>query len=309
VDDEIEYIPYTSYFSPEKLSIGVPTEIRFHDVKYGSRPLKVCKTSWINYVFEDLQGATLFQNELTSLNLVATFKTAKTLRLHEGLTSVLAYQEQMCGMENLRLWEDERTSTSNNAPTESPSSSLYPTSSNSSSRTVGATGVPMGLHATPTGKSNAGPACGVLAMIHFSAQFRKGYCRFWLNDSNNPIRVKDDGAREVKIKGLRIPLEDPKEAARRDSRKDSGAGVANGSQSSTLGDYADAATISRRNTSPQNYGGDGGKGKQGKEKDKGGKKFITGAKIEFANEGEKYAFLQKVREVQARMLNLPPLDM
>ena len=41
--------------------------------------------------------------------LLGTYKTEKTLRIHEGLSSVLAYQEQMCGMENLRLWEDEST--------------------------------------------------------------------------------------------------------------------------------------------------------------------------------------------------------
>ena len=38
-----------------------------------------------------------------------------------------------------------------------------------------------------------------------------------------------------------------------------------------------------------------------------GKKIITGAKVEFATEGDKYAFLNKVKEVQTKMLVLPDL--
>jgi hypothetical protein len=50
------YVPYSSYFSPEKISVTVPTEIKFHDIKFGSKPLKIAKTSWINYVFENTVG-------------------------------------------------------------------------------------------------------------------------------------------------------------------------------------------------------------------------------------------------------------
>ena len=55
------YVPYSSYFSPEKISVTVPTEVRFYGVKYGSKPIKVQKTSWINYVFADVKS------KLTSL--------------------------------------------------------------------------------------------------------------------------------------------------------------------------------------------------------------------------------------------------
>lgn len=222
VDENIQYIPYSSFFQQEKISLAVPSEIKFHDVTYGSRPLGVTKTSWINYIMVDTQSATMFQNELMNRTLLCTFRTEKTLRLHEGLSGVLAYQEQMCGMENLRIWEDE---------------------------SIG----------------------GVFAMIHFSAQFRIGYLVFWLNASNAPIRVKDDGAREVKIKGLKIPTGD---GAASLMRKDSGAGTA-------------AQEKARRGSD--------------------GKKVITGAKVEFASEAEKYAFLNKVKEVQTKMKVLPEL--
>ncbi|KAF2004457.1 hypothetical protein P154DRAFT_572117 [Amniculicola lignicola CBS 123094] len=164
------YVPYSSYFNAEKISVTVPCELKYHDVQFGTRPSKTAKTNWINYVFEDVKGATLFQNELMGRTLLATFRTEKTLRIHEGLSGTFSYQEQMCGMENLRIWEDDTTS-------------------------------------------------AVVALIHFSAHFRKGYLAFYLNSAGNPIKVKEEGSREVKIKGLRVPLD--KGAL----RKDSGAGV------------------------------------------------------------------------------------
>ena len=54
-DDQM-YIPYSSYFSPSKVSITVACELKFHDVKHGNRPARIAKTSWVNYVFETSQG-------------------------------------------------------------------------------------------------------------------------------------------------------------------------------------------------------------------------------------------------------------
>ncbi|KAH7051252.1 hypothetical protein B0J12DRAFT_573240 [Macrophomina phaseolina] len=210
--DGVEVIPHASYFVPEKISLPLVTELKFHDKVYGSKPIKVEKTSWCNYVFEDVKSATLFQNELMGRTLVGVFKTEKTLRVHEGLSGVLAYQEQMCGMENLRLWADPDNG-------------------------------------------------GVLAMIHFSAHFRAGYLAFYLNSSACPVRVKDEGGKEVKIKGLKIPLD----------RDKAGIGGRRGSES--------------------------GKAE--------GKKYIAGAKVEFASDVEKFLFLEKVKEVQQTMILLP----
>ncbi|KAF2755828.1 hypothetical protein EJ05DRAFT_512420 [Pseudovirgaria hyperparasitica] len=224
LQDHTQYIPYSSYFSSEKISLSVPSELKFHDVVYGSRPLQVSSTNWINYVIEDAQAAASFQNELMSSTLIAQFKTEKTLRLHEGITSVLTYQEQMCGMENLRVWEDEVTK-------------------------------------------------GIFAMIHFSAQFRPGYFAFWLNSSQNSIRVKDDGGCQVKVKGLRIPH---------------GIDVkGKGKASDTLPEPNQTANGGRRGSEH--------------------KRFVTGARIEFSSEVEKYAFLDLVKQVQQTMIMLPDL--
>ena len=40
---------------------------------------------------------------------MASFKTEKTLRVHDGLSGLVSTQEQMCALENLRIWEEEET--------------------------------------------------------------------------------------------------------------------------------------------------------------------------------------------------------
>ncbi|KAF2823861.1 hypothetical protein CC86DRAFT_408881 [Ophiobolus disseminans] len=171
MDDTQIYIPYSSYFSSTKVSITVPCELKFHDVKHGNRPAKLAKTSWVNYVFDTPQAAALFQNELMGRTLLATFRTEKTMRIHEGLSKSFSYAEQMCGLENLRVWEDNDTG-------------------------------------------------AIIALIHFSADFRAGYLAFYLNSSVNPIKVKDDGNREVKIRGLKVPID----SGRKDSVVEKGKG-------------------------------------------------------------------------------------
>lgn len=50
------YVPYSSYFSPEKISMTVPCELKYHDVKFGTRLLRTTRTTWINYCFESTHG-------------------------------------------------------------------------------------------------------------------------------------------------------------------------------------------------------------------------------------------------------------
>ena len=56
MEDGEMYVPYSSYFTPEKISITVPCELKYHDVHYGIRPSKIARTRWINYVFDDPKG-------------------------------------------------------------------------------------------------------------------------------------------------------------------------------------------------------------------------------------------------------------
>jgi formamidopyrimidine-DNA glycosylase len=62
--------------------------------------------------------------------LLLSVRTNKTLRVHDGIAGTFAYQEQMCALENLRIWKDQDSN-------------------------------------------------GVLAMIHYTPQFRDGYMRFY----------------------------------------------------------------------------------------------------------------------------------
>ncbi|KAF2087016.1 hypothetical protein K490DRAFT_43232 [Saccharata proteae CBS 121410] len=220
-------IPYPSYFTPTKISLSLPSTLKFHPHIYGGDTLTSPQTTWINYIFDSPKSATLFQNELYARTLVGAYKTEKTLRVHDGIASVLAYQEQMCGMEMLRLWRDGETG-------------------------------------------------GVLAMLHYSPVFRDGWLCFWLNGVGEGVRAKDEGGKEVKIKGLKIPV-----------------------------DGAATGMVGGRD------GGEGGSGSAGlgrsasNDGQKKGKKWITGARIEFATELEKVLFLEKVREVQKQLVVLP----
>ena len=227
-------VPYSSFFSPEKVSVTIPTELKFHEISPrdpNDGPRKVA-TGWVNYVFHDARAGNIFQSVLFGRKLIAVFRTAKTLRLREGLTGALAYQEQMCGMENLRLWEDE-------------------------------------------------DSAGVLAMMHFSAHFKDGYLSFWLNSSKDPVRVREDGSRVIKIKGLNIPVE--------------GTRGANG--------------LVRRGSEGVNAMAIGlGSGRLGKEGNKLAGKKITGARIEFRTEEDKDDFVAFVGRVQDRMVKLPEWD-
>ncbi|KAF2994586.1 hypothetical protein E8E13_001656 [Curvularia kusanoi] len=253
MEDGEMYIPYSSYFSPVKASITVPCELRFHDVRFGNRLVKSARTSWVNYVFEDTQAAALFQNEIMGRTLLATFRTSKTMRIHEGALSAFAYAEQMCALETLRIWEDADTG-------------------------------------------------AVIGLIHFSASFRAGYLAFYLNSSTNPIKVQDIGVREVKIKGLRVPIAEAFKAMRKDSVVDDGDTI------TELAKQESGSSASKdRRSSP--VGMKKGKGHVKAAESVDRKKVISGAKIEFASEAEKTEFLLLVQEYQkpARMCELPDL--
>ena len=177
-------------------------------------------------------GAALFQNELMGRTLLATFRTEKTMRIHEGIGKSFTYAEQMCGLENLRVWEDNDTG-------------------------------------------------AIIALIHFSADFRNGYLAFYLNSSTEPIKVKDDGHRAVKIKGLRVSIERGDRAMRKDS------------------------VVASSERGGQRVKGKGKHGDSAKKIDK--EKVISGAKIEFASDMEQREFLEMVKEMQKRMIELPDL--
>ncbi|TLD23504.1 hypothetical protein E2P81_ATG08848 [Venturia nashicola] len=210
-----DVIPFSSFFQEEKISITMSSTLTFHGIAYGSPPLKTTTSKWVNYIFEDEYASTSFQNTLFGRTLLDSYKTEKTTRTHDGFAGALSSTEQMCAMENLRLWEEE-------------------------------------------------PSGAVMAMIHYSANFRDGYLTFYINDTDNPIKIKDDGGKTVRIKGLKIAMVDNEFMPPKRS---------------------------------QSFKQDGKKGNETK-------KWITGAKIEFDSLPEKVRFLDTVQDLQVRAVNL-----
>ncbi|KAJ4991702.1 hypothetical protein SVAN01_02817 [Stagonosporopsis vannaccii] len=239
------HIPYSSYFSPVKVSLTTPSTLRFHSLAYGTRLLRSTHSSWVNFLFDTPQAATLFQNEIMGRVLLATFRTTKTMRIHEGALAGFAYAEQMCALENLRVWEDE------------------------------------------TG--------AVVASLHFSASFREGWLAFYLNSKVEPIKVTDSGVREVKVRGLRVPVERAGWAiTRRGVGVDDGEAFA-GSADVDSASAAAGATARRPKTAASTKKASE---KKGRKAAFDRKKIISGARIEFATEAEKSEFLELAREYQ-----------
>src|SRR6186713_3101241 len=53
----------------------------------------------------------MFQDTLLSKRLVLSVKTKSTMRIHDGFTGAFAFAEQLCGLENLRVFIDPDSGT------------------------------------------------------------------------------------------------------------------------------------------------------------------------------------------------------
>ena len=120
--DGEEVIPYTLWGVPEKVVLRVPTKLLFHGTANDSLPVKTAQTSWVNYVFEppdpeqiparflvQHSSAALFQNALIGRTLLLSVRTRRTMRVFEGVKGMLTYAEQLCGLEQLRIFQDPST--------------------------------------------------------------------------------------------------------------------------------------------------------------------------------------------------------
>ena len=108
VEDDTEVIPYTIWGKPASVVLRFPTQLIFHDVDILEKPVSIAKTSWVSYHFKDDEGSKAFQSALMWKRLLQSFCTQRTMLAHEGfLPSTFSFQEQLCGLENLRLWRDD----------------------------------------------------------------------------------------------------------------------------------------------------------------------------------------------------------
>ena len=229
-----ETIPFHSFFDPEKISLGQETAIRLHSKTWGAQTLSEINTSWANYHFESPQVANSFQSAIFGRLALDSFKTEKTLVLHEGFKATFAFEEAMCVMERMRIFEED-------------------------------------------GVAMPGANGGVMALVHLSASFGEGWLKWWINSSRQRIKVKDEGGRGVKVKGIDVVIAKvgPKGLL---ERRDSLAGGG----------------------SPPLEGG-GPKRKEEKTQ------RIKGMKIEFSSEEEKIRFIKLVGRAASNLLPLPDL--
>lgn len=224
-----EPVPYASVFDAEKTSLDGEIVLQLHSAKWGEQCISELKTGWVNYVFRTQEAACAFQSAVFGRRLLDSFRTEKTCVLHEGLRGTFAFEEQLAGIESLRLWEED-------------------------------------------GVTMPGAAGGVMALLHLSSSFGDGWIRWWINDTRQPMRVKSESAKVVKIKGLDVAV----------ARIKPGGGGQGGGGGSARRDSA----VGQRRWNERR---------------------LPGMKMEFSTEEEKKRFLGLVRRAQMNMVALPDI--
>ncbi|KXT14486.1 hypothetical protein AC579_840 [Pseudocercospora musae] len=235
-----ETVPYCSYFESEKVSLQPddPKEdiaLKFHSEEWGHMLKEEKKTNWVNYYFVSENDAVAFQSAIYGRMLMGSYRTTKTIVLHEGLKGAFAFEEQFANIEMLRLWEDDGVST------------------------PGATG-------------------GVLALMHISSNFGEGWARWWINNSKQQVKIKEDGARYAKVKGIDVKVVRP---------------------------GTTAAQIER--TRAASFAGEEVARIQAATKRTAMLKQVGGIRIEFKSEEERNAFVSMAKNCQERLIPLPEL--
>ena len=142
------------------------------------------------------------------------------------------------------------------------------------------------------GVSTPGAAGGVLALMHISSNFGSGWARWWINSSLQQVRVKEDGAKFAKVKGIDITVVKPGPGAASVPKR------TRASSSSTTSSAAAARDSLHRvesnlSTAPRPQGR------------RIPVKRVTGVRIEFRTEEEKARFVGMARKCQQRLIPLP----
>lgn len=130
-----------------------------------------------------------------------------------------------------------------------------------------------------------GASGGVMALMHVAGNFGDGWARWWMNNSKQQVRVKEDGAKHVKIKGIDLTVVKP------------------GQNPAVVESLKRAATgegsLHRMDTNGTEIIKSPGK--------KLPFKRVTGIRVEFKTEEERSAFCSMARLVAIRPVALPDL--
>ncbi|KAF2773542.1 hypothetical protein EJ03DRAFT_347523 [Teratosphaeria nubilosa] len=134
------------------------------------------------------------------------------------------------------------------------------------------------------GVATPGGAGGVLILMHISSNFGEGWARFWINSSRQHVRVKEDGTKYAKVKGIDLLVVKP------------------GGEASIPGKVTPEAEahLCRADT-----------GSLLDVRPTGGERIpirkVKGIRIEFQTEDERDRFVAACRKAQERMIPLPDL--
>ncbi|EME82296.1 uncharacterized protein MYCFIDRAFT_59482 [Pseudocercospora fijiensis CIRAD86] len=128
------------------------------------------------------------------------------------------------------------------------------------------------------GVSTPGAAGGVLALMHISSNFGEGWARWWMNNSKQQVKIKEDGAKYAKVKGLDVKVVKP---------------------------GTTAAQIER--TRVASFAGEEVAKIQAATKKSSTLKQVGGIRIEFKSEEERNAFVSMAKKCQENLIPLPEL--
>lgn len=101
------------------------------------------------------------------------------------------------------------------------------------------------------------------------ANVRQPGARWWINNSEHKLKVKDDGIKHAKIKGINITVARPQRPR----------------SMSAIGDLQHRADLGRNISA----------------------KLVTGVRVEFKTEEERSAFVSLAKRVQEHLVPLPEL--
>jgi len=244
LSDVADTVPYNSYFQPEKVSLGdAEMCLRFHGQTWTDQMERDVKTNWVNYIFASENDASAFQSAVFGRLLIGSFRTTKTIVLHQGLKGTFAFEEQFANIETLRLWEDD-------------------------------------------GIATAGAQGGIMALMHISSNFGDGWARWWMNSTKQQVRVREDGFKCARMKGIDVTVVRPGAGVSTADKIRHGSTAGIGLHRADTKDSLSAPQVTMKRIPV---------------------KRVTGVKIEFRDDEERLKFVETSQRLQGRMLPLPDL--
>lgn len=135
------------------------------------------------------------------------------------------------------------------------------------------------------GEATPGAQGGVMALLHISSTFGEGWARWWMNSSKQHVRVKGEGTKCARVKGIDVTVVRPGGKGEKERGRTGSGGSGGGGLLERKDSLVGPQVPMRREVV----------------------KRVGGVVVEFRDEVERGRFLEVVGRVQGRMMNLPDL--